>query len=551
MPVINFNLDDLKGMIGTDVPTQLLLDRIPMIGASLDKFDPITMEASIEFFPNRPDLFSVEGAARAMRAFLDIAPGMRKYDLTDSGITMSIDPNVADIRPFVVAGVVRDVVMNDAMIRSLMELQEKLHLTIGRKRSKVAIGVHDLDMVQPPFVYKAVQPDSISFIPLARTEQMTMREVLEKHEKGKDYRHLVEDKPLFPVILDKNGDVLSFPPIINGARTTVTDRTKNIFIDVTGTDLNAISGVLNIVATSIAERGGNLQTVKLKGGPLKTTPVLKPKVWDLDIAYANSWLGLDLSGAEMCRYLARTGYDALPKGKVLKVQLPPWRMDIIHPADLVEDLAIGYGYENFGRSGPMAQTVGGERTSERASDLVRQLMVGFGFWEVTTLTLTSKDDLFAKMRSPEGDVVEVLNPVSEDHNCLRCTLMPSLLAVLRKSKHRDLPQRIFEVGDVVIGGKRHRHLAAMSIHPKASFTEIKSIVEGLMRDMSAPNDLVPSRSEMYLPGRGAQIVYEGETIGTFGELHPEVIVNFELGYPIVGFELDLEQLVKNKADKLL
>ncbi|MFA5313607.1 MAG: phenylalanine--tRNA ligase subunit beta [Methanomassiliicoccales archaeon] len=551
MPVINFNVKDLIDLIGEDMPAEKVLDRIPMIGASLDKYDPGTDEASVEFFPNRPDLYSVEGVARAMRAFMDITPGMRRYEVESSGIIMRIEPSVADVRPYAVAGSVRDVNMNDALIRSLMELQEKLHLTVGRKRSKVAIGVHDLDKVRPPFVYKGVDPDSISFIPLAKTEPMTMREVLDKHEKGVGYKHLVEGKALFPVILDRNGDVLSFPPIINGALTAVTDDTKNIFIDVTGTDVPTISGVLNIVATAIAERGGRIQTVKCTGGEISVTPAMKPRVLDLDMAFANSWLGLGLTGEEMIRYLGRMGYDCKVSGKRLKVQLPPWRMDILHQADLVEDLAIGYGYENFGRTSPRSSTVGSARTGERAADVVRQLMVGYGFWEATTLTLTSKDDLFRKMRMPEKHVVEVMNPVSEDHNCLRNCIIPSMLMVLRKSKHRDLPQRIFEVGDVVIDTKRNRHLAALSIHSKASFTEIKSVVEGLMRDTSSKVYLVPSDDGMWLPGRGAQIIYEDHAIGSFGEVHPEVIVNFDLGYPVVGFEIDLDRLVKDKADKLL
>jgi len=552
MPVINFNVNDLLSLIGSDKKAEEVLDRVPMIGSSLDKYDSSTGEASVEFFPNRPDLYSVEGVARAMRAFMDIETGMRKYEVGDSKLTLTVDESVADVRPFIVAGAVKDVTMNDALIRSLMELQEKLHLTVGRKRSKVAIGVHDLDKVQGPFIYKAADPDSISFVPLAKTERMTMREILDNHEKGVDYKHLVENRPLFPVILDKNGDVLSFPPIINGALTTVTDETKNIFIDVTGTDLHAVSGCLNIVATTIAERGGRIETVKLKGGALKVTPDMKPKVKQMDIAYANQWLGLHMDGAEMGRWLGRMGYNVEAKAKVINVQMPPWRMDIMHQADIVEDLAIGYGYEKFGNSPPRSQTVGGERPQERAADLVRQLMVGYGYWEVTTLTLTSKEDLFAKMQIPEMEnVVEVCNPVSEEHNCLRTSLMPSLLAVLRKSKHRELPQRIFEVGDVLLDAKRHKHICALSIHSKASFTEIKSVLEGFMRDVSAPFDLLPCPEGTFLPGRGAYVVYENQTIGTFGELHPQVIVNFELGYPIVGFELDLDELVKGKADKLL
>jgi phenylalanyl-tRNA synthetase beta chain len=550
MPVINFNFNDLVGLLGKDVPSSVVLERIPMIGADLHEFDAATGETSIEFFPNRPDLYSVEGVARALRAFMDISPGLRSYPTKDSGIVMRIEDSVSGVRPYAVAAVVRNVTMTDQIIRSLMELQEKLHLTVGRKRVKVAIGVHDLDKVSPPFVYKGAEPDSISFVPLAKEEPMTMREVLEKHEKGVAYRSILEGKPLYPVILDKNGDVLSFPPIINGRLTTVTADTKNILVDITGMDYITISGVLNIVTTSIAERGGDIETVTIvQGRKRDVTPKLEPGLWKIDIAAANKWLGLELDAEGMAKCLARMGYSAEAKGKKLNVHSSAVRMDLIHPHDVIEDIAIGYGYENFGKVLPKTQTVGSERPIERAADMVRQLMVGYGFWEATTLTLTSKEDQFLRMRVQEQEVVEVLNPVSEDHTCLRLRLTPSLLAVLRKSKHRDLPQRIFEVGDVV-DGKRRKNLAVMAIHSKAGFTEMKSVVEGVMRDLSVKFDLEPLESGMYIQGRGASVLVNGRCVGSFGELHPEVITAFELGYPVISFEVNLDVLVEGKVGKI-
>jgi len=443
------------------------------------------------------------------------------------------------------------VVLDDKSIRSLMELQEKLHLTVGRKRAKVAIGVHDLDKVHPPFVYKAVSPTSISFVPLAKEEMMTLAEVLEKHEKGKDYKQLLDGKELYPVILDAKNDVLSFPPIINGRLTTVTTETKNLFIDVTGTDQNTISGVLNIVCTSIAERGGVIETITLRGEEKGMTPNLRPKQWLLDVDKTNAALGLDLEPLAMCQCLTRMGYSAEPKGRKVKVSSSPVRMDLIHQADVVEDVAIGYGYENFGNSKPLSRTIGGERRMEKVADLVRQMMVGYGHWEVTTLTLSSMDEQFSKVPYPEVQAVEVLNPVSEDHNCLRVQLIPSLLTVLRRSKHRDLPQRIFEVGDVVVDAKRRKHMAVMSVHSKASFTEMKSLAEGVLKELGVQCSLVPGDLGMFIPGRCAMIKVNGRTVGHFGELHPQVITAYEIGYPIIAFELDLQDLMSGRGEKIV
>ncbi|MDR0198664.1 MAG: phenylalanine--tRNA ligase subunit beta, partial [Methanomassiliicoccaceae archaeon] len=265
MPVINFKYSDLCGLIGKKVPRDVLVDRIPMMGADMHDTDANVDDMSVEFFPDRPDLYSVEGLARALRAFLDIEPGMAEYEVEDTDIVVKVDKSVKDVRPYIVCATVLDVDMTDDLLRSLMEVQEKLHITIGRKRSKVAIGVHDLDKVVPPFVYKAVPPKEISFVPLAKTERWNLDEILKKHEKGVDYAHILEGKKKYPIILDANNDVLSFPPIINGALTTVTVNTKNLFIDVTGTDAKAVKGALDILVTALAERGGSVGSVRMTG----------------------------------------------------------------------------------------------------------------------------------------------------------------------------------------------------------------------------------------------------------------------------------------------
>ncbi len=551
MPVVTFGYDDLTGLLGREVSVDTLLERVPQLGADVHSYDEATREISIEFFPDRPDLYCVEGAARALRTFLGFEKGLTRYPVEPSGIVLKRDPSVVPVRPQVVAGVVNDIVMSDELIRSLMELQEKLHLTMGRKRAKVSIGVHDLDHVRAPFTYKAVDPRSVKFIPLAKTEKWDLQEILERHEKGIDYAYILKGMDKYPLLVDKDGRVLSFPPIINGTLTTVTEETRNVFIDVTGTDHHAVSGALNIVATAMAERGGKVRSVVVDLGDRKiVTPDLEPRPWTLKVADANAWLGTDLSAQQTAEALEKMGYGATPEGDVVKALVPATRLDMLHPVDLMEDVAKGYGYEKFGRSLPAIQTFGSELKSNKAADVVRNLMIGYGFLEVTTLTLTSEDDQFRKMRLPPGEVVEVLNPISEDHTCLRVSLLPSLMVVLRRNKHRDLPQRLFEVGDVLAGAKRRKHLAAVSISSKASFTEIKSLVESALRDLSVKSTVRPSASGAYLDGRGADVVVADKIIGSFGELHPEVIENFELGYPIAAFELDVAAVTEGKLERL-
>lgn len=551
MPVVTFDRDDLDTLLGQKVDLETLLDRVPQLGADVHSYDEETNSLSIEFFPDRPDLYCVEGAATALRSFLGFEKGLKKYPVIDSGITLKIEDSVKNVRPYIVAGVVCGVSLNDSAIKSLMELQEKLHITMGRKRAKVAIGIHDLDKISAPFTYKAVNPDSISFIPLAKTECMTMREILVKHEKGKAYAQLMEGKQLFPVILDTKNNVISFPPIINGALTTVTENTKNIFIDVTGTDLNAINGALNIVATALAERGGTIQSVSVESSSKLTTPDLTPRIKDIRVSDVNSLLGCNLNADQICQTLDKMGYDSqILSDDAVRVNISATRLDILHEVDVIEDVAKGYGYENFGNRLPSSQTFGSELNETKASNIVRQLLVGYGYLETTTLTLTSEEAQFEKMRLPESEVVSVLNPISEDHTCLRVSLIPSQMALLRKNKHRDLPQKLFEVGDVVIDAVRHKRLAVVNISVKSSFTEIKSLAESILRDLSVTYEVQSSSSEMFIPGRGAEIVSSGKTIGIFGEIHPEVITNFELRYPVIALELDVEAITEGKLDRV-
>ena len=550
MPVVTFSYGDLLSLIGKEVSVETLMDRVPQLGADVHSYDEGTKEFSIEFFPDRPDLYCVEGAARALRTFLGFENGLTRYPIEDSDIVLELDESIKGVRPYMVAGVVEDITITDELIRSLMEMQEKLHLTMGRKRAKVSIGIHDLDKVTPPFTFKAVDPDSVSFVPLGKTESMTMREILQRHEKGVDYASILDGLDRYPLLVDSNDQVLSFPPIINGILTTVTEETIKVFLDVTGTDLNAISGALNIVATALAERGGKLKRVRLQGTQQGMTPDLEPRKWTLDVAATNALLGMDLNGEQMAEALGKMGFDAAPIGDKVKVLAPAWRLDLIHPVDIMEDVGKGYGYENFGKTLPREQTFGSELLTYKAADVARQLMVGYGYLEATTLTLTSERDQFDKMRLPRKETVEVLNPISEDHTCLRVSLLPSLMMVLRRNKHRDLPQRLFEVGDVLEGTKRKRRLAAVSASARASFTEIKSLVESVMRDLSVKYTIQASSVGTYLEGRGADVIMGGTVIGSFGELHPQVITDFELGYPIAAFELDLEALTEGKLERV-
>ncbi|MFH1789007.1 MAG: phenylalanine--tRNA ligase subunit beta [Candidatus Altiarchaeota archaeon] len=261
MPTVEFDTQDFLALLGSDLSIEELEQAIPMIGVSLESISEESL--SVEVFPNRPDMLSVEGFARALRGFLGVETGIVEYPVADSSIVLKVDASVKSVRPYVAAAQIDGVTIDDAQLKSLMNVQEKLHTTHGRNRVKVAIGVHDSDKIKPPYVYKAVAPGEASFIPLEMTEKMNLSEILTKHPKGAAYAFTLKGLKKYPVILDSKGDVLSFPPIINGELTRVTESTKNLFIEVTGWHELSVKQALNIVVSSIADRGGKIKSVEI------------------------------------------------------------------------------------------------------------------------------------------------------------------------------------------------------------------------------------------------------------------------------------------------
>jgi phenylalanyl-tRNA synthetase beta chain len=543
MAVISMDYHDLVSLIGQDLSMEELVNILPMMGSDIDSVDGD--ELNVEFFPNRPDLYSVEGVARALRGFVGKERGLVEYELASSGMVLNVDPSVNDVRPYIVAGMVRNVDMSDELIKSLMEVQEKLHLTLGRKRKKVAIGVHDSRSLVPPFVYKAIDPKSLKFVPLGHYDEMDLAEILLKHDKGVEYAWTLEGLDRYPIILDAEGKVLSFPPIINGIVTQVTEATTDLFLDLTGTDFPAVNTALNIVSTLLAERGGSIETVDVVyPDNTYTLPNLEPKQRTVTTAEVNSLLGTAYDGTHIVDFLQRMRFGADLVGDFLKVRIPAYRNDIIHNVDVIEDIAIGAGYGNIIGVLPKALTFGKETEVEQYTNTIRQRMIGFGYTEVKSLTLSSERDQFTLMRRPESDdVVKIVNPISEDLTCARISVTPSVFRFFGANKHRDLPQSAFEAGDVVKGTDTVRHLATLTIHSKASFTEVKSLVQSLLRDLGAEFDLAQTEDGAYVPGRCAGILVDGTLIGSFGEYHPQVIENFGLGYPVAGFEISLESFL--------
>lgn len=528
--------EDLIDLLRKRLTIEEAVDRITMMGSGPEGVQGDLM--TFDIFPNRPDLYSVEGIARGLRGYLGLETGLPHYAVESSGIEFRVDPSTQRVRPWAVGGVVRNVKLDDRLLRSLVALQEKLHLTTGRRRRKVAIGIHDLDRVKPPFSFKAVRPHEVRFVPLGHAKEMDLAEILSSHEKGREYAPILQGKDVYPVIVDREGTVLSFPPIINGIVTQLTPDTRNLFLDVTGTEFEAVSGVLNILSTALAERGAKIQTVKtIYDDRTVDTPDLTPQPHSVTVSKAKDLLGIDLSPASAAELLRRMRYDARPAGDRVDVLVPAYRMDILHEVDVAEDIAIAWGYDRYPRELPRRQTIGTPLGKNDFADGLRQLLIGYGYQETMSLTMASDKE---PMATPERVVIR--NPISEDLTTLRSSLLPGLLNLFRLNKHRELPQRIFEVADVVIHARNVTRIAAAAIHYKASFTEAKSLILSLLRDVGQSGTVEPVDDENFIPGRAAAALLDGTDIGHFGEIHPRVLEAYTLVQPVMAFELDLAPL---------
>ena len=546
MPSIIVSYRDLYKLLGRRVEQKRLCERLGMLGMEAEA---VGDELKLEITHNRPDLLSPEGVARALRGFLGVKTGFPLYKLSASGVTVEVDRSVKPIRPFIAAGVVMGVKLTDEIVASMMQVQEKLHASLCRNRRKGSIGVYDFDTIKPPVRYTTTLPDGIRFVPLEFARELTPAQILREHPKGIEYGSIIQEWPRYPLLIDSRGLVLSMPPIINSEETRVTSKTRKLFIDVTGEDERVVNQSLTILMTGLAERGFELQSVAVKYPSKRVrTPDLRPSRHRLSARATNEFIGLNLKPKGIAKIAERMRYGVAGiKGEILTLLAPPYRSDLMHEVDLIEDIAIGYGYDRLEPTLPKVVTMGERVPIERLSDRARRVLTGLGFMEAMTYTLTNPRTNFELMRM-RGEAAEIANPVSEEYTVVRSWLLPCLLSVLRANHRNPLPQRVFEVGDVVLldeevetGARNVRRAAAAMMGEGAGFTQIKAIAEALLRELGIAHEVRPIEHPSFLEGRAAEFVSDGKSLGIVGEIHPEVILGFELEHPVAAFELDLQR----------
>jgi phenylalanyl-tRNA synthetase beta chain len=547
MPVIDVNLEDLRRLLGREVAMEELRDRLPMMGTGWEGETEDGFQ--LDVFPNRPDMLSIEGLARAYSTFTGTKKGLKHYEVKEGGYEVTVEEKVEGVRPWFVTAVVKNVEFDDPLIRSIIQMQEKLHVTHGRRRRKVAIGLHNLEPIQFPVTY-TTKPPGFRFRPLGERFEKDLTQILTEMHTGREYAWIVEGFEEYPMILDAKGMVLSMPPIINGEYTRIDETTRDLFIDVTGTDLKAINEALNIIVTTFADRGAEIYAVENRypDGTVLKTPDLRPREMDVDNAYVNATLGMEFAPEETAGYLAMMGHDAEP-GETLRVIVPRYRTDIMHPMDLVEDVAIAYGYDMFVPVIPEIASEAGEAPLEIFSRGLRNFLVGFGFQEVVTFMMSNREKLFARMGLPEEPIAETSNPKMEGYTSVRNRLIPSLLEVLSTNKHHPHPQNIYEVDDVVLidpstetGARSARRLSVALCHARANFSEIRAVMDSILENLHVEARIVEGGLDCFIEGRRYVAEIEGEPLCRAGELKPEVLVNWGLEMPVAALEMDVDRL---------
>ena len=546
--IVIVNKKELMKIIGKTLSLKKLEETLFLMKAEIERIDG--NEIQIEVNPDRQDMLSPEGIARAIRAFLEIEPGLKEFPIKKSGKKIIVSKGLEKIRKYISCGIVRDVEINDELIKDYMQLQDALTTTHGRNRRKASIGLYVFDDIKFPIHYALEKPEKIAFEPLGHEEVMNGKTILDQHEKGIEFGQIISKFPKWPLLIDSDNQVLSLPPIINSNTLgKITEETSNIFVEVTGTHLPTVNQALNIMVTSLAQRKGSIESLSIvyPDGTVTITPDLRPLKMIVKKQEVRELLGLELNDAEILKSMGRVGYNATIKGKKISVQAPAYRTDILHPVDVIEDLAIGYGFDRIIPTMPSTMTQGKLQSITRLKNKVRDLMVGMEYQEILSYIMTSPATLTEKVLREEPIVVTT-NPRTKDYSVLRNALFPILMDFASLNQHADFPQRIFEVGDVVVPNESKEtrtdqipSVCGLVTDVKVNITELMKDIGYLLRnlDLDGKFKFVTCTDSTFIKGRTAQIVVNGKIVGLFGEVTPEVLNNFEITSPIVAFEIQL------------
>ena len=546
MPVVELNLNRIKKLVSGNTTKKKIIDVLPFLGLDIESQDGD--EIRIEYSPNRPDYSTDFGIALGLQGLLAIKKGVQKLNIKKTGkYEINVNSSVSKIRPFVTGIVAKNGAIDDQTIKQLMNMQEDLHFGIGRKRKKSSIGLHDLDKILFPLTYTTTTREK-SFVPLNETKEKSISDILSQTDVGQNYGWVLGDSKNVPIIIDSEGNIVSFPPIINAALTTVTTKTKNILVEVTSIEKDAAEDTLSVVSSILQTAGFQISELKISGGK-NSTPKLNERTIIYDPKFTSEILGIEISPSNMVTCLKKCRLDATIKGKKIKCIIPRYRFDIFGPMDLVEEIALGYGIDNLEPKLSPSTTIGAKDTVTIKTNLMTKTAVGLGLLEVVNSSLTSKKILYELTKRNSSEMISVLDSKSQEHTILRDSLLSGLLENLSKNIHETYPQKLFETGVVFTKGKPIResiNLAVVMAHKDTNFSEIKAILQSILRtNFKIECKTKPSskNQKLFVKGKYADIYVNDKKIGEVGEICNEILDNFRIRTSVVGFEITLSGLI--------
>ena len=552
MPVVNILKTRIKSVFPNKNIEKILV-KLPYLGLDIEGIDKEKIR--VEYNPNRPDFSSDTGIFRSLKGLLNETVGLPLFRYSsDKLYQITIDPQVKQIRPIILFFVAKKKKVNNFILNQLISMQEDLHNGIARGRKKAAIGIHDLNAIEFPLIYNT-RAQHTSFIPLDQTRPFKFKEILSDLEVGKKYSSLLKNLHQYPTIADRNNQILSFPPIINSNNTKINDKSNNLLLEITGTNLETCKSILAILAYYLYDEGyeifsGIIHDDKSTFSSLK---LLKDNAFSVDTNIIKSYLGLNLSTTEIIQILNRCRIEvSITNNKKIKCLVPPYRNDIINSIDLVEEVAIGYGIDNIKSTIPSFLISPGVRNEYfRKIDELKETLTGLGFLEMVNFTLLDQtiSSIFNYEDKELLEKIKVNESKSKEHEYLRTNILSSLINNLSYNVHEEYPQKVFEIGKTFSFKNKiveQWNLGVLIASNKSNYTEAKSIAQSLFQ-INFGKQIITRRNDsnnLFLKGRCAEILYESKTIGFIGEVNPDLITKFNLHIPLSAFELNLSPLLK-------
>jgi len=529
-------------------------NKISMFGTPIENVTET--EVSIEVFPNRPDLLSFQGFARAFLSYLGKKnPPEYKTEKPEKDFKVIIDKSVKKVRPYTACAIVKNLKFDDEKIEEIIDIQEKLHASYGRNRKKLAIGIYPLEQIKLPIKYYAKKPEEIKFQPLEFPKEITGRQILSQHPTGREYGDLLKDAEVFPIFEDANGEILSMPPIINSEKTgKIKEDTTDVFIECSGFNKEYLRKTINMIVTALADMGGKIYEMEIEDGKDKySSPDLSSEKLEFSVDYINKTLGLELTEKQISGNLEKMGIEYQnEKGKLIAL-IPSYRTDILHEIDLAEEVAIAYGYENFKPEIPKISTIGEENPAAILKRKITETLTGLNLLEISTYHLSTKEKQFKDIGIKEflSNIIEVEESKTEN-NILRMSLLANSIQVLSENSDASYPQKIFEIGKVFSQDSKYKNsetqiseeerLCISLCHEKANFTEIKQVLDYLMRMLGIEYEIKETQHPSFIEGRTGEIIVNKKPIGILGEILPCILKNNRIKMPVASMEINIKNL---------